>query len=655
MEKVMPSITGTVEVKNDHLVRLAAKSKPVPAISELIWNSLDADANIVRVNLIRNGLNEVSEIKVVDDGNAIAFPAAKNLFGSLGGSWKRDKEYTKESNRFLHGQNGEGRFQALQLGRISEWNVTCMDEGVLKNYQISINKDNLRKFQIGALAKASKGSITGVAVCVSELSSSTQKCLADPIIHDLEQIFALYLRQYPGVKIYFEDVPLDVSSNIQDSTLIDLPNIEPDVPVSLEIVEWNIKTKNEIYLCNNTGFPIKEITPSINTLGYNFTAYLKSEYFSRLFLSNQIDMWEMDPLVVKSVETAKGLLRDHFRGLAAKKATGLIEEWKEQKVYPFTDEPKDTIEEVEQQMFNVVALNVNQYLPSFETSDLTSKRMNLRLLRSALEKDPSDLNKILAEILELPDGKRRDLANMLDYTTLTDIISATKTISARLEFIKGLESLIFDEPNRTNLKERQHLHRIIAENVWIFGEQYSLSIDDQSLTQVLKKHAEDQKLDVNFEKPVLKSDGKRGIIDLMLSRKIQLVGTKVQEHLVVELKRPKVIMGRNEIGQIEDYAIAVAQDERFSSTSVNWEFWLVGNDMNEYSTVRVEQPDTVPGLVLRQTNPSISVWVKTWAQIIEDCNSRLQFFSDELKFIPDPTESLQKIKDIYNKYLFDIK
>ena len=41
---------------------------------------------------------------------------------------------------------------------------------------------------------------------------------------------------------------------------------------------------------------------------------------------------------------------------------------------------------------------------------------------------------------------------MLDYTTLTDIISATKTISARLEFIKGLESLLFDEPSRSNFK-----------------------------------------------------------------------------------------------------------------------------------------------------------------------------------------------------------
>ena len=620
----------------------------------MIWNSLDADANVIKVNLVRNGIDELSAITVVDDGNAIPFPEAQKLFGSLGGSWKRKQKHTKEAKRFLHGQNGEGRFQALQLGRISEWNITCMDNGALKNYQISINKDNLKEFQITELVKATKGSNSGATVLVSELGAHAKKCLAIPIRHELEQIFALYLLQYPNVKIYFDDVPLDVSTNIHRNTSIDLPNITSDEPVSLEIVEWNIKTKNEIYLCNNTGFPIEEITPSINTTGYNFTAYLKSDYFSQLFLQNQIELWEMDDLVVKSVETAKDLIRDHFRELASKKATGLIEEWKEQEVYPFTEEPKDTIEEVEQQMFNVVALNVNQYLPSFESSDIASKRMNLRLLRSALEKDPTDLKKILAEILELPEGKRRDLANMLDYTTLTDIISATKTISARLEFIKGLESLLFDEPSRSNLKERQQLHRIVAENVWVFGEQYSLSVDDQSLTKVLKKHAETLKLDVNFDKPVLKSDGKRGILDLMLSRKIQLVGTRVQEHLVVELKRPKAIIGQSEINQVVAYARAVAQDERFHSTSVNWEFWLVGNDVSEDAIALANQIDRVPGLLYRISNPSISVWVKTWAQIIEDCNSRLQFFSDELKYIPDPTESLKKVKDIYHKYLYDL-
>ena len=371
----MPSISGTVEVENDHLERLAAKCNPIPVISELVWNSLDADANVVRINIDRNPLGEPSAIKVVNDGIAIPYKKAESLFGSLGGSWKRDQKYTKGFNRFLHGQNGEGRFQALQLGRISEWDITYSDNKTLENYQISINKDNLRKFQISDFTKAPKNSHTGVAVCVSELTAPTKKCLKTRIIQDLEQIFALYLRQFPKVKIFFEDVPLNVSTNIQSSAVFELPNITPKEPVSLEIVEWKLTTKNEIYLCNGTGFPIEEITPSINTIGFNFTAYLKSEYFTQLFLDSQIDLWDMDPKVVKTLEAAKELIRDHFRELAAKKASGLIEEWKKQQVYPFTETPKDAIEEVEQQMFNVVALNVSQYLPSFKSSDNASKKL----------------------------------------------------------------------------------------------------------------------------------------------------------------------------------------------------------------------------------------------------------------------------------------
>ena len=188
--------------------------------------------------------------------------------------------------------------------------------------------------------KATKGSNSGVTVSVSELGAYAKKCLAMPIRHELEQIFALYLLQYPNVKIYFDDVPLEVSKNIHRKTSIDLPNITSDEPVSLEIVEWNIKTKNEIYLCNNTGFPIEEITPSINTTGYNFTAYLKSDYFSQLFLQNQIELWEMDDLVVKSVENAKDLIRDHFRELASKKRPDLLKSGRSRRYIRLRKNPK---------------------------------------------------------------------------------------------------------------------------------------------------------------------------------------------------------------------------------------------------------------------------------------------------------------------------
>ena len=277
---------------------------------------------------------------------------------------------------------------------------------------------------------------------------------------------------------------------------------------------------------------------------------------------------------------------------------------------------------------------------------MATKKIVLESLQKKLEENSTDLNKILTEIDSLPDETCRDLANMLKNMALKDLISVTKKNTDKLDFLQGLESLIFDEPTRTNLLERQHLHRIIAENVWIFGEYYSLSVDNRGLTAVLQKHAELNKLKVNLNKSVTTLDGDRGIVDLVLSRKVQNIATNNQENLVVELKRPKSIINAKALAQIEKYALAVSKDERFHSSSVDWVFWLVGNDLDEHVTNSVNQNDREPGLYFLRDN--ISVWVKTWAQIIKDCRSRLQFFSEEMKYLPDSADSLQKIKNFYN-------
>jgi hypothetical protein len=92
----------------------------------------------------------------------------------------------------------------------------------------------------------------------------------------------------------------------------------------------------------------------------------------------------------------------------------------------------------------------------------------------------------LDEVLGLPLEKRQELIDLLKRTTLSAIISASAIIADRLEFLRGLETLIFDTDFKERTLERSQLHRLVAENTWIFGEQYGLSADDQSLTEVLK-------------------------------------------------------------------------------------------------------------------------------------------------------------------------
>ena len=75
-----------VEVQNDFLER-QTKAQPTQALSELIWNSLDADATEVDVEFADSALGGMSSI-AVGDGYGIPCADAPKLFSNLGGSWK---------------------------------------------------------------------------------------------------------------------------------------------------------------------------------------------------------------------------------------------------------------------------------------------------------------------------------------------------------------------------------------------------------------------------------------------------------------------------------------------------------------------------------------------------------------------------------------
>jgi hypothetical protein len=194
---------------------------------------------------------------------------------------------------------------------------------------------------------------------------------------------------------------------------------------SIEIVEWRMPSERRMYFCDGGGFPLDDTSPGVQAPGFSFTAYLKSDYFAKLLAENRLEIANLDAPTSKLLNAAKDVMRDHFRRRASEKAAGLVEEWQRAKVYPYQGQPATAIEEAERQVFNVVALNVNHFLPEFQDADEKTKRLQLRLLRNAVENAPADLSKILTEVLDLPPEKRQELAALLDRTTLAHIISAS--------------------------------------------------------------------------------------------------------------------------------------------------------------------------------------------------------------------------------------
>ncbi len=641
----------TVKVREDHLRRLAAV-KPIAALCELIWNALDADANTVHVRASRNALNHLDRIIVEDDGAGFTIDEARASFGGLGGSWKRHQNRTK-GGRLLHGEQGRGRFRAFALGKKVTWRTRHAHAKGARQIMITGHADRLTEFEVSEGEEVGISHI-GTIVEIRDIHRNFRIFNEDASGNYIEE-FALYLRQYPSVRIEIAGERIDpsrVEKNVADCDLglIDLAD-DLSINASLTIIEWTIATNRSLYLCDQDGFTLWKIKPGIRAPGYNFTAYLKSSHLRELDKEGALQLEELEPDLKKILQPAKAKMREYFRNRAAIEAKSLIIQWKEEEVYPYKNDPGNIIEEAERQVFDVVALNVHSLLPDFEEMDAVSKRFSFRLLREAIESDPSSLQNILQDVLGLSREKREELAQLLKRTTLEAIINASKIVADRLDFLEGLELLVFHSKSKQELLERRQLHRIVAEHTWIFGEALNLTASDRSLTTVLKKHLELREKDVLDDSPVTRYDGSRGIIDLMLSRVVPQPNPETREHLIVELKRPSILIGPKEVQQIESYAFAIAGDERFRDGDVRWTFWAVSNDIEEPVRRRANQKGRPPGLLHEELDGSIRIWVKKWGQIIDECKARLRFFQEKLEYQADDESALAYLRRTHEKYL----
>src|SRR3546814_15192844 len=86
------------------------------------------------------------------------------------------------------------------------------------------------------------------------------------------------------------------------------------------------------------------------------------------------------------------------------------------------------------------------------------------------------------------------------------------------------------------------------------------------------------------------------VIDLMLSRATRRHRADDLEHLVVELKAPKVKIGADEITQAKRSAMAVSRDESFHTvTGVRWHFGIVSHSSDDFAgTAYHGGPDPTP-------------------------------------------------------------
>lgn len=642
-----------VEVQTDHLQRLFSSLSPLTALSELIWNALDADADCVQVNVSRNALAGDESITVEDDGHGMDHDDAVAAFKNLGGSRKAGRGLTPKG-RYQHGKLGKGRFRAFALGGAVEWRTRYQLDGQVLGYAIDSSRANPRQFRVSDPSPVATGT-TGTTVVITDPLKPSLSLETPEVRQKLTEEFALYLRQYPGVSITVCGNVLDPSAMQARSSEYQVGpvDISGNRPVEgfLTVIEWIHAPERALFLCDEHGSTLSKTSPGVQAPGYSFTAYLRSAYLGELHQAGNLMLDDLHPDLKAVLDAAKACLREHFRARSAEDARGAVEQWKKDEVYPFAGEAQGPIEEAKRQVFDVVALNVEAAMPKGDELDPKQRRFAFRLLREAIERSPQSLQTILDEVLGLPHDKREELAELLRQTTLENIIGATRIVGDRLDFLQGLETLVFDPESKKALLERRQLHRIVAGETWIFGEQYALAVSDRGLTEVLRKHLGNEDKHILDDTPVLLPDGGTGIVDLMLSRLLPQTNPQEREHLVIELKRPSVRLDSAALTQVEKYAAAIASDERFRGTEAKWSFWVISNDYDDLVRSRCSQRGMPKGLVLEPDGGAYRIWVKTWGQLLEECRGRMHFFKEKLAYNATLESGLEYLRKAHAKYL----
>jgi len=332
-----------VRAQLDHLDSLA-KSTPLRALIELIWNALDADATLVRVVINENTLGGIDEIVVEDNGLGLPFDEAEFAFGNLGGSWKKKANRSKRDKRALHGKEGKGRFKAFSLGADVVWAFCYSDNGSMFRYKVKGQRVNLKAFTVENPIEDDRAP-SGAVVRISGISDSLGVLGKDGNLLDrLGEEFAMYLRDYPTVRLYFQGDEVNPSHLQKDFREYPLPDIAVDenrkLTAVLHLIEWNIKRERKICLCDNNGFKLHEMEAGVRPGSeFQFTAYIRSSYIAELRDQDRLELATLETGLKTLIDSARDRIRVHFREKKAHAAADLLQSWKNEGIYA-TDPPR---------------------------------------------------------------------------------------------------------------------------------------------------------------------------------------------------------------------------------------------------------------------------------------------------------------------------
>lgn len=645
-----------VNVNDSSIAAAGLTHDYMQAIAEFIWNGFDARASEIRIEYTANALDHISAFSIHDNGDGIDLGTLDSTFGNFLDSVK--KATFQKSSSAIRGNRGKGRFSFVAFSGIATWHTVFRDAHTQKllEYDIVIQKKKKDRCDFNHKI-VSKQTTTGTTVTFGDLSGINGYSLScDAFKEFLGREFGwfLLLNKERGYRITINGNPVSYQRLIAETEARELPiQSEQGIAIfKITYVRWTKMIGDKFYfyfLDGKQNEIAKDLTSfNNNAMGFNHSVYVESPWFD-VFSANDkessLNLFgtsKQSPAFKTLMTVLHALLREKQKAFVnGEAATTLITAYERNGVIPpFRDTKYDQARKAD--LIAVVKGLYSIEPRLFMGLNKEQQKISIGLINILLETDERNtILELIGKIVDLTAAERKELLHILKKTNLARVTRMVHLIESRFRTIELIRSLIFDAKKFT--KEVQHLQQAIEESYWLFGEQYHLVAANESFTVLQEKYLqliaglekEDKRRYPKGAKTKSVDFNRRP--DIFLCRKHTIPDAtdhsyEMEENVIVELKRPGVVIGKEHLRQIEDYLEIIRTDDAFNSQKRRWKFIIVGNQLDDYVPAQFEAQKEKGKKFLVHAVHNYEIYAYTWDDIFLLFDLRHKFLVDHLQF-----------------------
>jgi len=622
---------------NEQSIKTELKSyedKPYKCLFEYVWNSFDAGATKVDIlfDIPAENIGYIDNVRIVDNGKGWDFKNNLNTDTFLS-STKNQQNVTNKT--LPKGKFGRGRYSFVWIAE--KIAISSKQQKMFLNHSTKIEMETISK------------NIQGTKVEFFGIYQNLSDCLIveDNLHKEFLLEFGWFLAENENYKIKINNKELNISQNIKKIKEIeknDLPDKireQLDNSFKVKIILWDEKPSeySKFYFLDEKNIEIFKQNTGLNKKSDEFwhSVYITSSLFKNITTIDDeneeqptLDFGDkkikrLKKQIILYIKNELTLIRKPY---LIKQSEFLLDELKEDNIIPELTE----FGIYDEQSYGDLIKTIYTITPSlFTGKSLAEKKFICATFAGLLSTQDDVLIKtILEQLQELTEDEKQDLINILNRTSLSNIVKTIKEIDHRLDILHKLKFLISEHEKET--LEVKHLQKILDQNFWIFGEQFRLfSSTEGALKNVLMKYAKEI---LEITNPELTTQP-NGEVDLFLT-KTENIGEKIQRNIIVELKRASKKLGKNEYDQLEKYMEKILEQNLTNSENQYWEFYLIGKDYNEHISRKIETVQHLgekeKGLTLHIKEGRVKMYVRKWSDILEvEWGTKMKYLKEKLE------------------------